>query len=117
MAGSPEAEQRDASEANPVTRFRDNFRACFDSAFPTRRLAARLLHRQRFIKPRLAAIGGVAMNDPVFGRFVDRRNCRTELIGCAIWRGPDLFLQSAQVRLNASITGRPLECLSGTFSC
>ena len=31
---------------------------------------------ERFIKPRLAAIGRVAMNDSVFGRFVDGRNCR-----------------------------------------
>jgi hypothetical protein len=56
------------------------------------------------------------MNYPAFGRFVDRRNRRTNLIGGVLWRGPDLFLQSAQVRLNASIVGRSSECLSRTFS-
>jgi len=56
------------------------------------------------------------MNDPTLGRFVDSRNRRANLIGAALWRGADLFLQAAQVRLNASIMDRSSKCLSGTFS-
>jgi hypothetical protein len=56
------------------------------------------------------------MNDPTLGGFVDSRNRRANLIGGALWRGTDLFLQSAQVRLNASIMGRSPERLSGTFT-
>jgi hypothetical protein len=56
------------------------------------------------------------MNDPILGRFVDSRNRRANLFGGAIWRGADLFLQPAQVRLNASIVGRSPKCLSGTFT-
>jgi hypothetical protein len=56
------------------------------------------------------------MNDPILGRFVDSRNRRANLIGGALWRGADLFLQSAQVRLNASIMGRSSKCLSSTFT-
>jgi hypothetical protein len=56
------------------------------------------------------------MNDSTLGRFVDRRNRRATLIGGTLWRGADLFLQSAQVRLNASIMGRAPKRLSGTFS-
>ena len=58
------------------------------------------------VQPRLATIGSVAMNDPTLGRFVDSRNRRVNLIGGALWRGADLFLQFAQVRLNASIMDR-----------
>ena len=56
------------------------------------------------------------MNDPTLGRLVDRGNRRANLIGGALWRGADLFLQSAQVRLNASIMGPSSKCLSGTFT-
>jgi len=56
------------------------------------------------------------MNHPILGRFVDSRNRRANLIGGTLWRGTDLFLQSAQVRLNASIMGCPSKCLSGTFT-
>jgi hypothetical protein len=55
------------------------------------------------------------MNNPTLGRFVDGRNRRANLIGGALWRGADLFLQSAQVRLNASIMERSPKRLSGTF--
>ena len=79
-------------------------------------MAVRLFRSERLVQPRLATIGRVAMNDPTLGRFVDRRNRRANLIGGALWRGADLFLQSAQVRLNASIMGRSSKCLSGTFS-
>jgi hypothetical protein len=70
---------------------------------------------ERFVETRLATICGVAMNDPTLGRFVDSRNRRANLIGGGLWRQADLFLQSAQVRLNASIIGRSSERLSGTF--
>ena len=56
------------------------------------------------------------MNDPVLGRFVDRRNRRSNLIGAALRGGADLFLQSAQMRLNAPITCGSSKGLSGTFS-
>jgi hypothetical protein len=55
------------------------------------------------------------MNDPTLGRFVDSRNRRANLIGGALWRGADLFLQSAQVRLNASIMDRSPKRLSAAF--
>ena len=55
------------------------------------------------------------MNDPALGRLVDRGNRRANLIGAALWRGADLFLQFAQVRLNASIKDRPPKRLSATF--
>ena len=71
---------------------------------------------ERFVKTRLAAIGRVAMNDPTLGRFVESRNRRANLIGGALWRGADVFLQSAQVRLNASIMSRSSKCLSTTFT-
>ena len=71
---------------------------------------------ERLVQSRLAPIGRVAMNYPAFGRFVDCRNRRANLISGALWRGPNLFLQSAQVRLNASIVGGSSECLSRTFS-
>jgi hypothetical protein len=85
-----------------------------------RRLAQRggyraLFRRKRFVKTRLATIGRVAMNDPTLGRLVDRGNRRANLIGAALWRGADLFLLSAQVRLNASIMERTPKRLSGTF--
>ena len=68
------------------------------------------------VQPRLTTISCVAMNDSTLGRFVDSRNRHANLIGGALWRGADLFLQSAQVRLNASIMGRSSERLSGTFT-
>ena len=71
---------------------------------------------ERLVQPRLATMGGVAMNDSPLGGLVDCRNRRTNLIGGALWRGADLFLQSAQVRLDASIMDRSSKCLSGTFS-
>ena len=56
------------------------------------------------------------MNDPTLGRLVDRGNRRANLIDGALWRGADLFLQSAQVRLNTSIMSGSSKCLSGTFT-
>ena len=56
------------------------------------------------------------MNDPTLGRFVDSRNRRANLIGAALRRGADLFLQFAQLRLNTSITDSASKRLSGTFS-
>ena len=79
-------------------------------------MTARLFRRgERLVQPRLATIGGVAMDDSTLGCFVDSRNRRANLIGGALWRGADLFLQSAQVRLNASIMHRSPKRLSGTF--
>lgn len=46
------------------------------------------------------------MNDPALGRFVDGRDRRVNPIGGGLWRGADLLLQPAKVRLNASIVGR-----------
>jgi len=79
-------------------------------------VAARLFRRYRFVKTRLATVGHIAMNDPTLGRLVDRGNRRANLIGAALWRGADLFLQSAQVRLNASVMDRSPKRLSGTFA-
>jgi hypothetical protein len=79
-------------------------------------VATRLFRRWRLVKTRLATIGRVAMNDPALGRLVDCGNRRANLIGAALWRGADLFLQSAQVRLNASIMDRSPKSLSGTFA-
>jgi hypothetical protein len=56
------------------------------------------------------------MNDPTLGRLVDSGNRGVNLIGGGLWRGTDLFLQSAQVRLNASIMGRSPNGLSATFT-
>jgi hypothetical protein len=56
------------------------------------------------------------MNHPTLGRFVDSRNRRANLIGGTLWRGTDLFLQPAQVRLNASVMDRSPKRLSGTFA-
>jgi hypothetical protein len=56
------------------------------------------------------------MNDPTLGRLVDCGNRRANLIGAALWRGADLFLQSAQMRLNASVMDRSPKHLSGTFA-
>ena len=75
-----------------------------------------LFRRQRFVKTRLAAIGRVAMNDSTLGGLVDCRNRRVNLICGALWRQADLFLQPAQVRLNASITARSSKGLPGTFT-
>ena len=81
------------------------------------RIKIRLFDRgESLVKTRLATIGGVAMNDPVLGRFVDSRNRRANLIGATLWGGADLFLQSAQMRLNAPITCGSSKGLSGTFS-
>ena len=55
------------------------------------------------------------MNDPTLGRLVDRGNRRANLIDAALWHGADLFLQSAQVRLNASIMNRSPKRLSAPF--
>ena len=74
-----------------------------------------LFRRQRLVKTRLTTIGRVAVNDPTLGRLVDRGNRRANLIDGALWRGADFFLQSAQVRLNASIMERSPKRLSGTF--
>ena len=79
-------------------------------------MTARLFRGERLVQPCLAAIGRVAMNDPTLRSFVDSRNRRANLIGGALWRGADLFLQFAQVRLNASIMGRAPKRLSGTFT-
>jgi len=49
-------------------------------------MTARLFRRERLVQPGLATIGGVAMNDPILGRFVDSRNRRVNLIGGALWR-------------------------------
>jgi hypothetical protein len=79
-------------------------------------MTVRLFRSERLVQPRLATIGRVAMNDPTLRSFVDGRNRRANLIGGALWRGADLFLKSAQVRLNASIMRRSSKCLSGTFT-
>ena len=94
-----------------------NFRGILRLRFAVLRMTARLFRRdERFVQPRLATIGRVAVNDPTLSRFVDSRNRRANLIGGAFWRGADLFLQSAQVCLNASITRRSTKRLSGAFS-
>jgi len=82
----------------------------------TRTASALFSPGECLVQPRLATIGRIAMNDPTLGRFVDSRNGRANLMGGAFWRAADLFLQSAQVRLNASIMDRSSKCLSGTFS-
>ena len=79
-------------------------------------MTAGLFRRERLVQPRLATIGRVAMNDPILGCSVDSRNRRANLFGGALWRQTDLFLQSAQVRLNASIMSRSFERLSRTFT-
>jgi hypothetical protein len=56
------------------------------------------------------------MNDPILRRLVDCRNRRANLIDRALWRGTDLFLQSAEMRLNASVVGGSPTRLSSTFS-
>ena len=81
-----------------------------------RRTASLFRPSERLVQPRLATIGCVAMNDATLGRSVESRNRRANLIGAALWRGADLFLQSAQVRLNASIMDRSPKRLSGTFA-
>ena len=48
--------------------------------------SALLRPSERLVQPRLATIGGIAMNDPTFGRFVDSRNRRANLFGGALWR-------------------------------
>ena len=80
-----------------------------------RRTASLFSPGECFVQPRLATIGRVAMNDPTLGRLVDRGNRRANLIGAVLWRGADLFLQCAQVRLNASIMDRSPKRLSRTF--
>lgn len=45
-----------------------------------------LFRRERFVKPCLATIGCVAMDDPALGRFVDRGNRRANLIRIALRR-------------------------------
>ena len=45
---------------------------------------AALFRRKRFVKPRLATIGCIAMNDPALGRFIDRRNRSANLIATAL---------------------------------
>jgi hypothetical protein len=107
---SSRANSRDA--LRPKLSFRDLFRLRF--APPQE--ATRLFHRQRLVKTRLATVGRIAMNNPTLRRFVDRRNCRANLVGVGRWCGADLFLQCAQVGLNASIVGRSYQRLSGTFS-
>ena len=71
---------------------------------------------ERLVQPRLATIGSVAMNDPIFSRLVDSRNRDSDLIGGALWRQADLFLQSAQVRLYTSIVRRSSKRLSSAFT-
>jgi hypothetical protein len=56
------------------------------------------------------------MNDATLGGLVDRGNRRANLVGAALWRGADLFLQFAQMRFNASIMERSPKRLSGTFA-
>lgn len=90
--------------------FRGLFRLCFAP-----RETTRLFRRQRLVETRLATVRRVPMNDPTLRRLVDRRNCRLNLIGGGRWRGNDLFLQCAQVRLHASIVGRSYKRLPGTF--
>ena len=51
-----------------------------------RRTASLFRPSERLVQPRLATIGGVAMNDAIFGCFVDRRNRRANLFGGALWR-------------------------------
>ena len=62
------------------------FRGILRLRFAPLRMTARLFRRERFVQPRLATIGRVAMNDPTLGRFVDSRNRRANLIGGALWR-------------------------------
>ena len=51
------------------------------------RMTVRLFRpSERFVQPRLATIGRVAMNDPTLGCFVDSRNRRANLIDSALWR-------------------------------
>ena len=79
-------------------------------------MTVRLFRSERLVQPRLATIGRVAMNDPTLRSSVDSRNRRANLIGGALRRGADLFLKSAQVRLNASIMSRSFERLARTFT-
>jgi len=62
------------------------FAGSFDSAIPPLRIATRLLRSLRFVKTRVPTIGRIAMNDSTLGRFVDRRNRRTNLIRRPLWR-------------------------------
>ena len=64
-----------------------NSRGILGLRFAPLRMTACLFRRgKRLVQPRLATIGGVAMNDPTFGRFVDSRNRRANLFGGALWR-------------------------------
>ena len=63
-----------------------NLRGILRVRFGPLRIKTRLFDRDEcLVKPRLATIGGVAMNDPVLGRFVDSGNRRANLIGAALW--------------------------------
>lgn len=49
-------------------------------------LTARLFPRERSVKPRLATISCVAMDDSALGRLIDGGNCCANLIGTALRR-------------------------------
>ena len=70
----------------PVAQFEASFAVSFDSAIPPLGIATRLIRCLRFVKTRLPTIGRIAMNDSTLGRFVDRRNRRTNLIRRPLWR-------------------------------
>src|SRR3954466_9275497 len=93
-----------------------NCRRMVRGRFATFSLTAALFCRERLVQARLATVSGVAMNDAIFGRFVDSRNRGANLFRGAFCRQTNLFLQPAQVRLDASIMGRSFERLSRTFT-
>ena len=63
-----------------------DFRGTPSTALRSAQDDTRLFRRERLVQPRLATIGGVAMDDSTLGCFVDSRNRRANLIGRALWR-------------------------------
>src|SRR5439155_19471275 len=69
-----------------------------------------------FAKSRFTALGGVRMNDSALGGFVDCLDQRADLIRSRCLRGTHRLLHGPQMRYNATIAERSLQCLPRAFS-
>jgi hypothetical protein len=70
---------------------------------------------ERAIQPRLAAVSGIAMDDTAFGRLIDCRDKRADLIGIRLFGRARAPLHRPQACHNAAVAQRSFECLTGAF--
>jgi hypothetical protein len=88
------------------------------SAFAANPQSGNLLFaREQNVETRFAPISRIAVNDPAFGRLVERRNQGANFLRVRFHVSASSFLERTQSRSDTAILLSALERLAGTFRC